>query len=287
MYKNRIQTCCELPNDLLEVNKELNDYDFVLYHLFISNKKYHDYYLDLSHNTSRTIIFDNSAYEFFVKGTKLDIPQFMEAIQELRPQIALLPDVLMNKEATIQGVKECLNMNPGDYTPQWMAVVQGNSTREFSECIHEYKELGIKNIAIPFHNTFLKDDTYHRGEVHIENIWRLKFGHITDDMRYALGRIELVWEIWGYLCGFERIHFLGSHKPYEKVYLERILSNDHFANTTISMDTGYPTKVAMEGYSLFKEPSKPDVILDDFIDEEIKDMNKDLIISNIQKFHDL
>ena len=106
MYKNRIQTCCELPNDLLGVNKKLNDYDFVLYHLFISNQKYHDYYLNLSRNTSRTIIFDNSAYEFFVKGVKLDIPQFMDAIQELHPQIALLPDVLMAKEATIQGVKE-------------------------------------------------------------------------------------------------------------------------------------------------------------------------------------
>ena len=53
------------------------------------------------------------------------------------------------------------------------------------------------------------------------------------------------------------------------------------------MDTGYPTKVALEGYALFEEPSKPEVILDDFIDEEIADMDKPLIISNIQKFHDL
>lgn len=287
MYKNRIQTCCELPNDLLGVNKKLNDYDFVLYHLFISNQKYHDYYLNLSHNTSRTIIFDNSAYEFFVKGAKLDIPQFMDAIQELRPQIALLPDVLMAKEATIQGVKECLHMNPGSYIPQWMAVVQGNSTREFLECINVYKELGIKNIAIPFHNTFLKEDLFERGEAHIENMWRLKFGRITEDMRYALGRIELVWEMWGYLRGFDRIHFLGSHNPYEKVFLEQILGNNHFDKTTISMDTGYPTKVALEGYALFEEPSKPEVILDDFIDEEIADMDKPLIISNIQKFHDL
>ena len=80
---------------------------------------------------------------------------------------------------------------------------------------------------------------------------------------------------------------MGSHNPYEKVFLEQILGNNHFDKTTISMDTGYPTKVALEGYALFEEPSKPEVILDDFIDEEIADMDKPLLISNIQKFHDL
>jgi hypothetical protein len=281
MFKNRIQTCCEIPNVLLDKNHLINDYDFVLFHLYISDETYREYYLSM--RKFRTIILDNSAYEFHIKGEELDMDKFIEVIQELRPHYALLPDVLMDVDKTIKLVDECLNIKMDEYMPEWIAVLQGNSLQDFYKCLAHYKSKGISNIAIPFHNSFFKGEMYDLS-IHIPHEWRLKFGSITDDMKYAIGRIESIRILRRYLSSFDRIHFLGSHNPWEKIYLEEMLK-DH--NGTVSMDTGYPTKVGIQGYNLFEEPCKPNIIIDDFLNDYLTDEIKEKIVKNIEIFRSL
>ena len=56
-------TNSELPNTLLHLNMELNDYDFVLYHLLKSNEKYKQWaYNQRKNHPNRMMILDNSAY---------------------------------------------------------------------------------------------------------------------------------------------------------------------------------------------------------------------------------
>ena len=50
------------------------------------------------------------------------------------------------------------------------------------------------------------------------------------------------------------------------------------------MDTGYPVKCAIEGYELFKEPYKPNIIIDEFLNKELRFDCKQLICNNVTKF---
>ena len=98
---------CELPNDMLTVNAYLNDYDFVLFHLYSTDKTYREYYQGMrKYRPNRLMILDNSAYEFFIKGDELDVDGYITAIKELKPDMFLLPDVLMSKERTLSGTAQ-------------------------------------------------------------------------------------------------------------------------------------------------------------------------------------
>ena len=54
---------CELPISMLQMNDELNDFDFILLHLMLSDPGYRDYYMSRVGN-GRVTILDCSAYEF-------------------------------------------------------------------------------------------------------------------------------------------------------------------------------------------------------------------------------
>ena len=68
-----IKTNSELPITLLNSHNEtLNDFDFVLLHLYVSDPGYRKYFDQMrEQHPERMMIFDNSAYEFFVKGEEL------------------------------------------------------------------------------------------------------------------------------------------------------------------------------------------------------------------------
>lgn len=272
---------CELPNKMLQQNAYLNDYDFVLFHLYSIDKTYREYYQGMrKYRPNRLMILDNSAYEFFIKGDELDVKGYMTAIQELQPDIFLLPDVLMNKWETILGSQKFIlkwKSQVKGCPSQPMAVLQGNTSAELFECANEYKKMGLDRIAIPFHNSFFT--TYSDGEDHLRNDWRLHTGSISEDDEYALGRVVFLRNYQHVLKKFQHVHLLGSHKPIEKFY-------EHDFDFIKTMDTGYPVKCAIAGYELGKEPQKPDVIIDDFLNEDISLQTQKLISHNIQTFKD-
>lgn len=296
MKPKRIQTNCELPNSMLQMNCNLNDYDFVLYHLYATNATYREYYKALrKYRPGRLMILDNSAYEFYVKGESIDEQGYRTVIEELQPDIYLLPDVLMHKDATLEAslnfAKETkLSSHSAWLGPMPMGVLQGNSVADFEECLHEYRLNDIKCIAVPFHNDFFKKLAYE--DEHLRNEWRLNVSELcsmhhklmTTDDDYAIGRVVFMRELKrlfdensGYEYHTDYIHMLGSHNPYEKHFIEPL-------QIVNSMDTGYPVKCGIAGYELGKEPGKPDIIIDEFLDEPLTKDAKKLIAMNIKKF---
>ena len=275
----------ELPLTMLNRNLELNEYDFVLFHLYKAYPEYREYYKQLREtHPERIMIFDNSAYEFFVKGEQLNLEEYAQAVIDLRPDYYILPDKLMDKQATLDmtftfmAVHE-LNIirafaNTGKIVPKPLAVAQGNSAKELFNCLLKYHEERIRNVALPFHNSFFKD-----SYSPYENRMRLEFGRLTEDHKYMLGRHWFIKSAEMLLREFEHVHLLGSHCPFEKRLYEE--AGFDFIKT---MDTGYPVKCAIAGYELFKEPEKPNIIIDEFMTTPLTPEQQTLIDININKF---
>ncbi len=264
---------------MLDQNVQLNEYDFVLFHLYKAYPEYREYYKGLrKSHPDRLMILDNSAYEFFVKGESLNLDEFVEVIRDLQPDLYILPDVLMDADKTNDLVDEFLGRY-GKYLcldckvkSQPMAVVQGNSPYELFDLALHYRDLCIDNIAIPFHNSFFQDYV----DDHTANQWRLEMGQITPDHRYALGRINFINKAELLLSRFKHVHLLGSHCPFEKRYYNQKLIK--------TMDTGYPVKCGIAGYNMGDEPKKPDIIIDDFMTVPLTRKQQILIESNINRF---
>ena len=269
----------EIPLCLLNENNKLNEYDFVLFHLYKTNKKYREYFLNQrKENPDRLMIFDNSAYEFFVKNETLDMGEFYKAILELNPDYYILPDTLMNMAKTLIDTKSFLNVygvsirNDENIKSEPLAVVQGNSVAEMQFCVSEYKKLKINAVALPFHNSFYRNMDV---DVDIMDDFFSEFGPDNVDAEYAMGRVQLMRNWKGWLKdSFKHIHLLGSHQPYEKKYY-------HDFDT---MDTGYPVKCALEGVMLGNDYKKPDTIIDDFLEKDLEDGVKERIKINIRAF---
>jgi hypothetical protein len=269
----------ELPLCLLNKNEELNEFDFVLYHLYSSCEEYKNHFLNLRKtHPNRTMILDNSAYEYFIKGEELSFDGFLEAILELQPDYYILPDTLMDYNKTINGVDEFMkNYSYRITNSKPMAVLQGNEVNDFTNCASHYKSIGIEAICIPFHNSFLKEmgllcDQDIQGE-----FMETYNCPVTIDMLYAAGRVQFVRNHEDLLKSFNYVHMLGSHCPLEKIFYKDF----------DSMDTGYPVKCAYVGDVLFEEKSKPNVIIDEFLYDDLDVKTKNIIVLNIEKFKKL
>ena len=203
-----IKTNSELPLTMLEeYNEKLNNFDFVLFHLYISNPFYKEYFLNMRRNhPERMMILDNSAYEFFVKGETLDLNEYEKTIIELNPDYYILPDTLMNKEKTIMDTLEFKikhQQNIEEYfhdldwgSPKPIAVVQGNTIDEFNSCMITLFNMGYVNIAIPFHNGFFKDEFDECDGDIAYQFATAGYQFCTEDVRYAMGRC--MWmKKWG------------------------------------------------------------------------------------------
>lgn len=276
----------ELPLCMMGLNNKLNEYDFVLFHLFESNQKYRNYFKSQrTYFPDRFMIFDNSAYEYFVKGETLDLEKFYEAICELKPDMYILPDVLMNKEKTIDGVTEFLEKygelieekTKGKSKP--LAVAQGDTEGELLECLGMYHNMNIYNVALPFHNSFFVSEMYENAIPDIKVYFSQYYKSFDDlDKKYAMGRMQFVKKHEKILLEFNHVHLLGSHCPFEKTFYGRVID---------TMDTGYPVKCAMEGIMLGYEKEKPNIIIDEFLEDELPDNVRMLIGLNVDIFRKL
>lgn len=294
-----MKTNSELPVSLLKShNEKLNDFDFVLFHLYVSDSEYREYFNNMRESLpERMMILDNSAYEFFVKGETLDLDQYEQVIKDLNPDYYILPDTLMDREKTVMDVlrfREKHQKNIETYfesilpdgAPQPIAVVQGNSIDEFNRCLMNFLNLGYKNIAIPFHNSFFKEEIDECDGDIAYAFATAGYNICTEDVRYAMGRCMWMKHYGiGILApegipGYTMLHFLGSHCPAEKKYLKTLFSK----NSKVSMDTGYPVKCGVVGMVLGKEKNKPNIIIDDFMYDQFSDETIKLIEDNVTKF---
>lgn len=271
-------TNSELPMCMLHRNEELNNMDFVLFHLYKGNEEYKKYYNQLHEKEpTRLTILDNSAYEFYIKGEELIEEEYVSAIEEYKPSLYICPDVLMDKEKTLELTIPFLEKYSVRFNRHSLplCVIQGNTAQELIHCLIKYYRCGKTCIAIPFHNSFFKE----YADEHVLNEWRLEFGGLTEDMKYAAGRCSFIQQHKDILSQAMYIHLLGSHNPWERFWIEK-----NCPGLVNSMDTGYPVKVGYAGYELFKEPNKPEVIIDDFLNEELDMETQERIARNVLKF---
>lgn len=270
-------TNCELPNTLLNYNMELNDYDFVLFHLLRDNSEYREYYYNMRRtHPERLMILDNSAYEFFVKGEELNLDEFKYYIEDLQPDYYILPDKLMDHDKTIEMVNDFINNyeieSKNIFDPKPLAVAQGKTSEELTDCLIRYKVLGIDYVGIPFHLSFYKTYRIH-DDISFE--FMTTYEECNEDLLYAMGRVSWIRDHENVLRMFEdKVHLLGSHCPLEKLFYKNFYS----------MDTGYPVKLGIVETKLFEEKQKPNVIIDEFLDKELNENQISLIKENINIF---
>ena len=77
---------------------------------------------------------------------------------------------------------------------------------------------------------------------------------------------------------FDHVHLLGSHCPFEKMF---------YGDEVDTMDTGYPVKLGMKGEQLLKESKKPNIIIDEFLNDDLDPYIRERIILNVMKFKGL
>lgn len=277
-----IKTNSELPKCMLwSDNCGLNMYEFVLFHLYREDEEYREYFKTIRRDhPGRLMILDNSQYEYFIKGESPDIEAYKKAIDDLVPDMYILPDVLMDMANTIKCTREFLSNPPSNKASRPLAVIQGNTFEELNQCIQLYKFMGLDHIAVPFHNVCFYNEG-RKGMYGKTGAFKKLTHHktLTADDRYALGRIKFIYKYGNDLAGFKHVHLLGSHNPIEK----KFYTDFHFIKT---MDTGYPTKLGVQGVALGDEKSKPDILIDDFFHKDLDSETRQLIRDNIRTFRD-
>lgn len=261
----------EIPICLLEESLKFNDYDFILNHLLDKHPKYKEFYLN---NSQRTSILDNSSYEYFINGQEFDEENFIKNIKELQPTYYLIPDVLMDSEKTMELFEKWKHINKYEFVNcKKIAVVQGKTLKEWLDCYLFYwkNQQHFDKVAISFHYEFFKTLAGSYNEV--------------EDISYALGRFNLL----NFLVDNDMImkkpyHLLGSHIG----GIEFCWYKQRQFNFIETIDTGYPVKFGIKKIltsDLKKQTKiKPNIILDDFIDKELTEIQIKTILKNIKTF---
>lgn len=181
----------EAPICILDTIKKHTEYDYCLVHLLEESAEYKEYFYNVPNN--RLIILDNSIFEL---GEAFEGSKYLHYIEELKPSIYIAPDVLGKKEPTIDNAAE---WNAKKLPFDMMAVVQGQSMDELTECYVKFISMGIKAIAIGFnHDFFIKSQE-------------------TRDWDQANGRIRFVRYLKekGLWCSACYHHLLGCTLPFE------------------------------------------------------------------------
>ena len=243
---------CELPICMLEWNHKINDYDFILQHL-LEHEGYREYFTNRPFK--RMSILDNSGYEYAVRGLSLDWDKYVETIKLIKPTYYLIPDVLGDFEKTVVMVKEWKEnyQSRVPFTP--MPVIQGSTINELRDCLVLYKDLGYDAVAIPFDIDAFESEQGNKKS-------------------RAIGRHAFCKVFESGLSRFKYAHLLGSHDWREPSF--------YYSSGPDSMDTSYPVKCGYLGVDMDKD--KPNILIDDFIDEQLSEVVKNRIIDNIKRF---
>jgi hypothetical protein len=98
--------------------------------------------------SDKELYLDNSAFEYQFLNTKFDINYFYRIIEELQPDIVIVPDVLDNCHETIQNADNFLY----DKSFKYMGVCQGKTFKELEESYDYFYQNNFDIIAIPFHS---------------------------------------------------------------------------------------------------------------------------------------
>ena len=95
----------ELPNNMLYMSKEINDYEYCLPHLLDQSEKYKNHFFQAKKD-GRYIIMDNSLHEL---GEAYGEDRLLHWVNKLKPDEFIVPDVWENQIATLTNAAEWIN----------------------------------------------------------------------------------------------------------------------------------------------------------------------------------
>ena len=195
----------ELPNNMLHMSKEINDYEYCLPHLMDDNLnlyEYRDYFLQAKKD-GRYIIMDNSLHEL---GKAYAEDRLHYWIEKLKPDEFIVPDVWQNMTSTLVNAKRWSTINfPKEWKVTKVAVVQAEDYAEAVECYSILKtHHGYNKIAFSY-----GADYYARMVPHPNPL-----------VGKMLGRIMTISNMYkdGVIGKNDRIHLLGCALPQEFTY---------------------------------------------------------------------
>lgn len=199
-----MQLALECPTAYLQDLIPLSDFNFLLAHLVLKDKRYRDYY---SPRSSTYTILDNSVNEL---GEPCTLQEMAEAANLVGVQKIIPPDYLGDWEKTIGSLTEAIKL--WGYS-SIIPVVQGSCLEEVSRCGEALiQKLNFRTIAVPF------DITLDRS-------------HTLEEL--AAGRRQVILRLL-LINRDVKIHLLGF------TTFEEIDDYKIYSDTIVSVDTGSP-----------------------------------------------
>lgn len=254
-----MKTFHEAPIYYMDLVDRITDGTYFLVHLFEDNEDYLEKAMSISRD--RHVILDNSVFEL---ETQFDSDRFAYWIDLTRPTEYIIPDVLEDKDATIESVI-LWNENQGNQVPgRTIGVVQGKTYQEIVECYQAIEPL-VDKVAISFDYSCYKD-LLNDMNVDINNIPKLQ--------AWYMGRIKLL----------ERLDrdVINKSKPHHLLGASLFIEFEAYRKYKWidSVDTSSPVMWAMERKLYTPETYKPAAKLFTLIDFEPSSIDEDLDITN-------
>ena len=195
-----IKVSHELPNNMLHMSKEINDYEYCLPHLLDWSEDYKNHFIQAKKD-GRYIVMDNSLHEL---GKAYAEDRLRHWIYVLEPNEFIVPDVWQDKNQTLVNAKRWSKIDLPEGVTK-VAVIQANNYSEAIECYAILsKHHGYKKIAFSY-----GADYYARMVPHPNPL-----------VGKMLGRIMTISNMYkdGVIGKNDRIHLLGCALPQEFSY---------------------------------------------------------------------
>ena len=190
----------ELPNNMLHMSKDINDYEYCLPHLLDWGEDYKNHFIQAKKD-GRYIIMDNSLHEL---GEAYAEDRLMYWIEQLKPNEFIVPDVWQDQTRTLVNAKRWSSIElPEEVTK--VAVVQAKNYYEAVECYSILRDHhGYQKIAFSYGADWYCDE----------------FPHPNPLVGKMMGRIFVISKLYksGVIRKSDRVHLLGCALPQEFSY---------------------------------------------------------------------
>jgi len=236
----------------------LGDRYFCLAHFYLRDKEYKNFFLSIRKLfPSAWITLDNGSAECSLV-TEGDLLQIVE---ELQPNEVVSPDVLFDKEQTLNNLDSFVEKMKKFPNTEIFACPQGENKEAWVECYTEMLKnsnvstIGLSKIAIPF-----------------------AFKGLSNDKDIAESRQEAVDYLFNNKLIQKPLHFLGMGDPREYNYYKKFSEVRKYFR---SSDSCYAVLSAVQGISFLEENFKRVPTYESFYSHRLSEREKDLALKNV------
>ncbi len=244
----------ECPLSLLNESLKFNDYQYLLPHYWEKYSQYKQFFLNYRKQPGSFIIKDNGLFE----GGVFPEQKLLEIINEIKPDIFIVPDVWNDFSSTWQYSIDWMNKNKElPNQTNLMVVCQGL----FKTQLHWYRDLrdrfGLKHFAFN----------------HSSIVYEQQYNHKDKLISKMMGRIKVLSDVLDFYSDDCYIHLLGVNLPQELLYM-----SEDIKERISSIDTSNPILVGALGkrYSSIGIDFKPEQKIEAFMEKDLASNLEDI-----------